>query len=327
MGNIFRRARRRILTPSMSEAKLSTRGFHLKSPEARTILETIGESFLTGYGHAAEARLPADAVPSLEQIPIRYRGFAYEGASMGFAVRDGLPVGGSSNVAEWLTGGGGTHIYMAYIGVGWAMARVPRFRWNSLHAADRLLRWLVLDGYGFHQAYFHTEKYVRGHFQDPKFPWPADGPHEYALRAIDQGVGRAIWFVCGTDAALVSQTIESFPAHRHADLYAGAGLAATYAGGADEDELRAFIDRAGPHRAQVAQGAAFAATTRVQTGLLVSHTVRATDVLCGVTPDAATRICEENMPRQPEDAGETPAWEVWRQRVANELVPSGRANR
>ena len=52
---------------------------------------------------------------------------------MAFAVRDGLPVGGRpSRRGRSLPDAPADHIYMAYVGVGWAMARVPRFRWASL---------------------------------------------------------------------------------------------------------------------------------------------------------------------------------------------------
>jgi hypothetical protein len=324
LASMWRALRRRILTPSMSETKLSTRGFHVKSDEARNILETVGEKFLTGYAYAAEARRPADVVPLLEQLPLRFRGFAYEGASMGFAVRDGLPFGSNHNVSEWYQGRGGHHVYMANIGVGWAMARVPRFRWSVLQSSDRLLRWLVLDGYGFHQAFFQTKKYVHERFQEPAFPWPVGSPHPYANRAIDQGIGRAMWFVGGTDPDVVADMIDKFPDTRHADLYSGAGLAATYAGGVDENELRTFWDRAGDHRPLVAQGAAFAATTRVQTGLMVPHTELATKILCGINVDEATEICDRTRPAEPVQDGDTPEYELWRQRVADEFVGIGR---
>src|ERR1700677_3509814 len=96
--------RRRILTPNMSETKLSVRGFTEKSPASRDLLETVGASFLTGYGYAAEAKNPLDAERKLEEVPHRFRGFAYEGAAMGFAVRDGLPLGGRDHVAKFLEG-------------------------------------------------------------------------------------------------------------------------------------------------------------------------------------------------------------------------------
>lgn len=319
----WRKIRRRILTPDVSETQLDVRGFHKKDAESQELLETIGKTFLTGYGYAAEARTPAQAADNLDRLPERFRGFAYEGAAMGFAVRDGLSIGRSRNVAEFLAGPGQHQLYISYCGIGWAMARLPKVRWPNSSKLDPLLRWLVLDGYGFHQAYFHTKRYVHQHFQDPRFPWPAEGPSVYANRAIDQGIGRALWFVGCTDVDQVTTMVERFPERRHADLYAGVGLAATYAGGAGEDELNELSARAWAHRPQLAQGSAFAAEARVCAGLLVPHTEAATRVLCGTTAEKAARITQDVRYGAP-DNGPLPAYEVWRQRIANELVSIGR---
>ncbi|HEV2639939.1 MAG TPA: DUF1702 family protein [Actinocrinis sp.] len=315
--------RRRILTPSMSETKMSVRGFTEKSPESRELLETVGRAFLTGYGYAAEARTAAEAEARLEQVPRRFRGFAYEGAAMGFAVRDGLPLGGRRHVEDLLGSRGDAHVYMVNVGVGWAMARLPRFRWSGVQGSDRLLRWLVLDGYGFHQAYFKTDKYVHQQYREPAFPWPADGPGWYADRVIDQGIGRAMWFVGGTDPELVATMLDKFPESRRPDLYSGAGLAATYAGGGDQRELRAFWDRAEAYRPEVAQASAFAATARVDAGLVVEHTGLATRVFCGVTPEEAALICHETQPAEPYDESLLPAYEAWRQSIAGHFAASG----
>jgi hypothetical protein len=215
---------------------------------------------------------------------------------------------------------------MAYVGIGWAMARLPRFRWPDGSAFDPLLRWLVLDGYGFHQAYFRTRRYVSEQYQDPRFPWPQGSQRWYANRAIDQGIGRALWFVAGTDPERVAATIEEFPPERRSDLYSGAGLAASYAGGADEAELRLLWQRAGTYRAQVAQACVFAADARVRAGLVVPHTRVATQVFCGLTPEQAAEVSAVTRPDQPaqSDQDALPAYEVWRQRIANEFVSLGR---
>jgi len=316
--------RRRILTPNVSATRLDVRGFREKSPAARELLETVGLTFLDGYGWAAEAGDPADAEEHLERVSTQFRGFAYEGAAMGYAVRDALPLGSGRHVERFLAGRGADHVYMAYVGIGWAMARLPRFRWPDGGSYDPLLRWLVLDGFGFHQAYFHTRKYVEEQYREARFPWPAGEERWYANRAIDQGIGRALWFVRGTDAAAVAATIDRFAEERRADLYAGAGLAATYAGGADAEELRLFRDLAGEHRTQVAQGCVFGTEARVRAGLVVPHTAVATEVFCGVTPDEAARISLGNRPDGPGD-GHLPAYEVWRQRIAAEFVPVERS--
>ncbi|MBV9822731.1 MAG: DUF1702 family protein [Actinobacteria bacterium] len=319
----LRALRRRILTPNMSATKLDVRGFNVKDAESKQLLETVGATFLTGYGDAVESRTVAECEQRLERIPERFRGFAYEGAAMGYAILDGLPFGSTSHVSKFLAGEGRKHAYMSYIGVGWAMARLPRFRWSKFTVADPLMRWLVLDGYGFHQAYFATEKYVTRQYQEPEFPWPVQGPQWYANHAIDQGIGRAVWFVGGTEAELVASMIEKFPESRQPDLWSGAGLAATYAGGAGAEELEAFWDRAGKYRPQVAQGSAFAATARLEAGLMVPHTAVATRVFCALEPEQASQVSADNRP-EPVDTEELPAYELWRQRIADDFAGRGR---
>jgi hypothetical protein len=316
--------RRRILTPDPSATRLDVRGFHAKSPDARELLETVGSSFLTGYGHAAYAGTTAEAEVQLEALPRQYRGFAYEGAAMGCAVRDGLGPGRPHRVADLLAGRGDDHVYMVYVGVGWAMARLPRIRWSRLHAPDPLLRWLVLDGYGFHQAYFKTQRYVREQRREEHFRWPAGGPAWHVAKVIDQGIGRAMWFVGGTDARVVASMVDAFAEDRRGDLYSGIGLAATYAGGAGDDELAWLRCHAGEHGQWLAQGSAFAAGARVRAGLVTPHTEMATQLLCGATPEQAAKVTDEALPQGAEMPHGVPSYEVWRQRVADEFVSTGR---
>lgn len=312
--SILATLRRRILTPDTAETTVAVRGFHVKSPEARERLETVGSSFLTGFALAAEAPVPTAAEAGLEAVPVTFRGFAYEGAAMALAVRDAIPAGRGRRVARFLDGRADAHVYMAYVGVGWAMARIPASRWHTLHMADPVLRWLILDGYGFHQAYFHTDRYVHGRYRPERFDWPGGGPSRYVHRVVDQGIGRAMWFVAGTDAALLHTLVRRFPEERRADLYSGAGLAACYAGGADEAELRALRDGAGPYAPDLAQGASFAAGARVRAGLVVPHNEVATRVLCGLTPAEATKVNDDALLDLP-STGDLPAYEVWRQRI------------
>jgi hypothetical protein len=314
--SVIRKLRRRMFTPDISETRIETRGFHDKGPEARTVLETVGASFLTGLAAAAGARRPGEADRELENLPLRFKGFAYEGAAMGFALADAVSPGRPHRAAGFLRGTGDRHVYMAYVGFGWAMARLPRMLWPRAVAAaeDPLLRWLVLDGYGFHQAYFHTPDYVFSRRDPSGFRWPGD-PTGYAARAIDQGIGRAMWFVAGTHPGLAADLIDSFPEHRHQDLYSGAGLAATYAGGCTEAELTEFVTRAGVHAPFVAQASAFAAQARVRAGLVVPHTELATQVFCGTNAAEAAAVTTELIPATV-PAGGVPSYEIWRCAVA-----------
>jgi enediyne biosynthesis protein E3 len=316
--------RRRILTPSVSETSPEVRGFHVKDGESRAILENVGRSFLSGYGHLMAASSAGAAEESLETVPVRFRGFAYEGAAMAAAMLDGLPFGGRGRFAALLAGRGAAHVYMAYVGLGWAMARLPRFRRPAAGELDPLLRWLVLDGYGFHQAYFKTTKYVHDQARDTGLNWPPDDPGGYALRALDQGIGRAIWFVGGTDVQRVADLVDRFPADRREDLYGGAALAATYAGGASRSDLQWFAERGGAYRGVLAQGSAFAAEARLRAGLLVPHTAAATEVFCGTGPEEAAALTQRLLPAGAADEpGTVPQYEKWRQAIAAEYVTLG----
>jgi hypothetical protein len=100
---------------------------------------------------------------------------------------------------------------MLHVGAGWALARLPRRVESNLYRFDPLLRWLVLDGYGFHQGYFHWRRFVARQ-ERPKRLSP------YALRAFGQGLGRSLWFVNGAEAGRVARCIAGVTPERRSDL-------------------------------------------------------------------------------------------------------------
>lgn len=322
MAGGWRLMRRRLMTPSAERTRAENRGFFIKDEATKELLETTPRYFRTGFGHAVETGDPVETARRLDEIDPAFRGFAYEGATMGLAILDALPVGRSDRAARFIAGPARPLGHGAHVGLGFALARVPRGRWRVIAPTDRLLRWRSLDGYGFHQAFFRTDRYVTGHYQADGFPWPGEGYEQYANRAIDQGIGRALWFIGGADVARVTDLIGGFGSGRHPDLWSGAGLAATYAGGATEQELQSLVERSSPYREHVAQGAALAALTRVRAGIVTDHTRTATAVLCGMPPEQAAKVTEEALADLPDDA-ELPAFEIWRQRVAAAFVALG----
>lgn len=302
----------RLFLPDQSEATFEKRGFAPSEPVRQANIEKVGKKFLEGYEYGLVGTSLADIESSLEAVEPTFRGFAYEGCSMALAVRDGTRPFGQHWVRDLLASRGAEHIYMAYIGVGWAMARLPRIRWSAIAPHDPLLRWLALDGYGFHQAYFHTKKYVTGQFQGRIPGW---SPAAYALRATDQGIGRALWFFGGADVARVAATATAFPAARRADLWSGIGLASVYAGGADAGELSDLVRLAGPYRSQAAQGAAFAAKARLLAGLVTPGTELGVKVHCGMSVAEAAAVTDEALHDLPAQDGEVPRFEIWRERI------------
>jgi len=316
--------RRRILTPPMSETKLSVRGFNEKSPESRDLLEKVGESFLTGYAYAAEAGRSTEAEEPLEKLPTYFKGFAYEGAGMALGVRDGLPFGSTRHVSDFLSGAAEKHIYMVYVGVGWSLARVPRFRWKAATAGitDDLLRWLVLDGYGFDRAYFDTKRWIDKQYVPAPYPW--QGSADYFPRAVDQGIGRALWFIHGAQTADVAAAVLRFPEHRRADLWSGVGLAATFAGGCDADALTALRSAAAEHGDHLGLGSVFAIKARHHCGYVPPHTATAASALAGLTVAEAVAMADETEVAA-DTPGPVPAYELWRQRIRARLAVPGTA--
>jgi hypothetical protein len=316
-STVMGRARRRLFTPSSREVTFARRGFPVSDAGRQANLEGIGTTFLEGYGYGMAGRTIADIQASLETVERPARGFAYEGCAMALGVRDGLRLAGQHWIRDFLAGPAEPHIYMAYIGVGWAMARLPRMRWRAIMPQDTLLRWLALDGYGFHQAYFRTEQYVTGQYQAAI---PLFQPAGYANRAADQGIGRALWFVNGSDVERVSATIGGFAPQRRGDLWSGAALASVYAGGVDEADLKLMTEMAGEYLPNAAQGAAFAVKARVLAGLVTPHTEAGARAYCHMSVQEVAEVCDQAREGLPDASGSIPSFEVWRERIGKRLT-------
>jgi enediyne biosynthesis protein E3 len=218
---------RRILGLSLEEATFARRGFHASNQATRHWLEQIGYTFLNGYHAALEENNPCTLVLRLNSIEPKLCGFAFEGAAMALALLDRLTPWHDDRLATFLNGSAAAHIYMIHVGAGWALARLPWRVEQRLARFDPLLRWMVLDGYGFHHGYFAWQRYILAHVYPSYLS-------AYARRAFDQGLGRSIWFVEGADVIRIPQTIAAFPPVRHADLWSGIGLACAYSGGVDQ---------------------------------------------------------------------------------------------
>lgn len=294
-----------LLGISPAEASFARRGFW--QGHARERLELIGVVFLQGYQLALEENNPSVLVLRLNLLDEELRGFAFEGAAMSLALQDMLTPWKKDRWLCFMQSGGASHTYMSHVGVGWALARLQRWRASRPRLTDPLLRWLAIDGYGFHEGYFHWQRFIK----DRSLPLRLAG---YSRRVFDQGLGRSLWFVNGADVERIVATIASFTAARRADLWSGVGLACTYAGGVDQSSIKALKAAAALYKAQVAQGACFAAKTRQKAGNLVEHTELACRILCGLSADDAAEVTDLALENLPGD-GAVPSYEIWRQRI------------
>ncbi|MEQ4304181.1 DUF1702 family protein [Plantactinospora sp. B6F1] len=310
--------RRLALTPSFAEVTFAARGFPVRATEATRRLEAVPQAVLCGFEWAIEVRTAWEVERRLELVEPELRGFAYEGAAMAYTVRDAMAGGRGGRARDLLRGPGRPHTFLTYIGIGFAMARLPRILWrNVLPDLTGVpyyptMSWLAVDGYGFDRAYFETDRWVTGQRRPAPYPW--QGRADYFPRAVDQGIGRALWFIHGGVSPDVAAAVGRFATERQPDLWSGVGLAATFAGGSDAAGLTVLRGAAGDLLPHLAQGAVFAAKARDFAGLVPAHTELATGVLAGMTVPAAATLADD-VAADGFGPGPEPAYEVWRQRV------------
>jgi len=271
-----------------SEASFSVRSFQAGSNDAQRRLELIGRTFIQGYNSAIEHKSLDEITAALQGVPPELRGFACEGASMASSLLDLLSLR-SSRFLRLLRGPGQQYVHLCWVGTGWACARLKllhgRFR-RKFFPHDTLLSMLAYDGWGFHEGYFRSRRYLGS--QAPA-PGVLKGD---ARRVFDQGFGRSLWFVGGASVASVQHMIAPYPRERQADMWSGIGLACAYAGGTSRSDLERLLTIDTSFQPHLRQGVAFAATARVHSGNVIEDTYLAAQVLCRTPPEELAAITD-----------------------------------
>jgi hypothetical protein len=248
-------------------------------------------------------------VPQLNEIEADWRGFAYEGVGLGFAIFDAfLPW--RKRLQAFVRGPGTPYIIPIYIGVGLALGRLHSRRPERFMARleNPTFHWIVVDGYGFYKGTFSSRRYL----EEKAVPAHLSS---YARRVFDQGLGRSIWFATDEHIDQVSRTIAAFPADRRADLWSGAAFACAYAGSPlMREELEALRTAASPYRLQLALAGALAAKRRYGLGHVTPHTDLACQVFCGLSGEQAAHIANNALEDLPTGSAEIPH-KIWRERI------------
>ena len=323
MPSFFGSMRQFVLAPKLSDVTFAERGFPGAGAPATQRLEAIPQAVVCGFEWGIAGRDLWEVERRLELVEPEQRGFAYEGAAMAFAVRDAMAGGSGKRTRELLLGPGAPHVLLTYIGIGFAMARLPRPLWRNI-VPDMTgaryyptMSWLAVDGYGFDLAYFHTDRYVDEQRVPATYPW--EGSPDYFPRAVDQGIGRALWFINGADGELTAAAVDRFPQARRADLWSGVGLAATFAGGCSGDGLARVRELAGEHAPELGVGVVFAIEARQHAGHVPEHSELAAEMLAGLSVSDAVTIAdrtEADAEEAAEPAEDTvPLYEQWRSRI------------
>jgi hypothetical protein len=307
-----------VMTPSLADVSFAKRGFPVTETDATRRLEAIPQSVVCGFEWGIDARDLWELERRLGLVEPEMRGFAYEGATMALTIRDAMP-GRGGRTKHLLQGPGKPHIFLTYIGIGFAMARLPRPLWRKVLPDlegvpyHPTMSWLAVDGLGFDRAYFDTERWVGAQKVPAPYAWE-QGHAGYFTRAFDQGIGRALWFIHGGQVPEVIAGVQRFASGRQADLWSGVGLAATFAGGCAASDLSALRGAAGEHSADLVQGAIFAAKARHFAGFEPPHTEAAIQALADMSLEKAALLADD-VAADGLDSSTMPRYEVWRAKV------------
>jgi hypothetical protein len=306
---------RGVLNLSQAEALFERRGFPQSNRSTQLALEAIGRIFIGGYNAALTASDVSCVLRWVGSIPAAERGFAAEGAAMGAAVVDALPFS-RPMLPACIAAFKSEFSYLAHVGAGWALARVPWRRNQILSALDPVHRWLAIDGLGFHDTYFYHRRILTG--------WRREHSG-YAAHAYDQGVGRALWFVSCGSVIDATRLISKLAGTRQDDLWSGLGLAMAYAGPVDNDDVVRALKSADENAASFAQGVAFACEARALARHVPSHTEMAVRSVWNSNVGEVIRLVREARDRLPKAETDPPRYQAWRLGVARDFLRAARA--
>ena len=295
------------------------RGFPPCDADVRDHLEARAHAFVTGaHAFGRHSDQPHEALA--EAVEPELRGFAYEGAGMVAAVADLLKLGRGQHLHRLLSQSGQNYRHLVHVGAGWALSVARWPRPTALRHSDPLLRWLALDGRGFHRAYFTPQLTLAALHR-------LDDNDATQLHAA--GVGRALWFTRGADIPKIAVDIAMAPPFLQFSMWSGVGLAACYAGrpgAVDGAELVALAGPASPH---VGQGVVFALAARAAHGLPSDMARRRIAAHVGVCADEAAVLADRTCADLMEAGASVTAMITWRARLTHQcrqslqMTPSG----
>ena len=228
-------------------------------------------------------------IDHLENADPEFRSIAYEGASMGLALKD-LSQGGTLH--RWrslMEGPGAAHTTQVHVGLGWALAKQGLPVSSFLEELNPLLRFRVLDGYGYFDALFKTRQTI----QNQRRP---EDLQENFFAAYDQGVGRSIWYSSEGECSKISEIIAKFESSRQPDLWRGIGIACSYVGGFEKTTLDELAVAASKYRVQLAVGAALAARSRIHANSLTQDAELACSAWCNCSAEQAINLTIKTEP-------------------------------
>lgn len=198
-------------------------------------------------------------ITHLETHPSKFKSIAYEATAMVFALQD-IGDNNNNNLPKWtllLKKYGQNHAIQIHVGLGWALAQQHLDAIPFLNDLEPLLRWRVLDGYGYYDGFFRRRKVLQGILPDFLTT-------EEAKTVYYQGIGRSLWYTSKGNVEDISKKIMQLPAIQQIHLWRGVGIASCYASGIPPSFWQQFGEPISSFQAQLAAGAAMAVKSRLR---------------------------------------------------------------
>src|SRR4051794_21427922 len=194
---------RRLLSLRGDEARFARSLADFEDPGLRRRLQAIGDAFLAGYRAALEEEDPEALAGRVQRIDPDLWGFAHEGVGLGLVLLDSL-MPRRRRFDAFLAGSGTEQPYMLHVGAGWVLARLPVSPSRFLARFDPLLRWMTLDGFGFHEAFFHWRRTVERRWLPPRLSG-------YRRRPFGGGGGRPLLLAPRGQGGRPARVVARFP--------------------------------------------------------------------------------------------------------------------
>lgn len=219
-------------------------------------IDTIQSSFQAGKIEAERLGLISNFEFD-KSIPNEYVSVAYEGFSMGIALKSIIEKQSLTDWQVFFDEHGQKHASQVYVGLGWALCQLNHPLEKILDSIDAKWKLRVLDGYGYCSALLKRRSTIRNQ------EIPANITAQF-LSGFDQGVGRSLWYITKGDIDRLKRTIDLFPSERHLDLWRGIGIAVTFVGGIDSTEMHQLEIASGSRIKEFKLGVVMAQSSRVK---------------------------------------------------------------
>jgi len=242
-------------------------------------IELVSSTFRKGAELATELQELSSLLKELDRTERGFRAVVYEGAAMQLASTDledqdlKMPLWSAllENAKQY-----NTHLH---IGLGWALAKMELpFKDLSIDLSP-FDKDKALDGAGYFAGLFQRRVVIRAQ-QIPS------GISNDQLVAFDQGIGRSIWYITKGDIEHVHNVISHFPEERRTSLWTGIGLASTFVGGYQTDDLKGLEMRAEKYAINLKCGVVLAIRGRYVTGSLDEYAEIAAMTYFDLSPTA-----------------------------------------